>query len=71
MDMIWLDGQRKNHPSLLFAFYLDKLLTAIPELADKKRLPSLRTPDEMRDNEVNSVLIPLVLKLPLVCRFHI
>jgi hypothetical protein len=71
MDMIWLDCQRKNHPSLLFAFYLDKLLTAILELAYKNRLPSLGTPDEMIDNEVYSVLIPLVLKLTLVCRFHI
>jgi len=71
MGMIWLDCQGKNHPSLLFAFYLDKLLRAIPELAYKKRLPSLRTPDEMIDNEVYSVLIPLVLKLPLVCRSHI
>jgi hypothetical protein len=50
---------------------LDKLLTAILELAYKNRLPSLGTPDEMIDNEVYSVLIPLVLKLTLVCRFHI
>jgi hypothetical protein len=71
MDMIWLDCQRKNHPSLLFAFYLDKLLTAILELAYKNRLPSLGTPDEMIDNEVYAVLIPLVLKFTLVCRFHI
>src|ERR1700731_3156882 len=71
MDMIRLDSERENVPSFLFTLCFNKLLTAILEVSYKNRLASLGTPDEMIGNEMDSVFIPLIFKLALVCRFHI
>src|SRR5712692_4035647 len=71
MDMVWLDSERENVPSFLFTLCFKKLLTAVLEFSYKNRLPPLGTPDEMIDNEMDSVFIPLIFKLALVCRFHI
>ena len=71
MDMLGLDSQRENVPSFLLALCFKKLLTAVLEFSYKNRLPSFGTPDEMIDNEMDSVFIPLIFKLALVCRFHI
>jgi len=70
MDMVRLDRKRENVPSFLFALCFKKLLTAVLEFADKNRLASFGTPDEMIDNEMDSVLIPPVFKLAFLCRFH-
>ena len=71
MDMLRLDSQRENVPSFLLALCFKKLLTALLEFSYKNRLPSFGTPDQMIDNEVDSVFIPLICKLALVCRFHV
>jgi hypothetical protein len=71
MEMIRVDRQREKCPSLLFAFYVDEVLTTIFELARENGLSSLGTPDEMVHNEVYSVLISLILKLAIVCRYHL
>ena len=71
MDMLRLDSQRENVPSFLLALCFNKLLTAVLEFSYKKRLPSFGTPDEMIDNEMDSVFIPLLFKLALACRFHL
>src|ERR1700730_3741970 len=71
MDMLGLDSQRENVPSFLLALCFKKLLTAVLEFSYKNRLPSFGTPDEMIDNEMDSVFIPLIFKLALVCRFQI
>ena len=70
IEMIRVDSQRENGPSLLFAFDVDEFLTTIVELARENGLSSLGTPDEMVHNEVYSVLISLILKLAIVCRYH-
>ncbi len=70
MDMIWLDSQSKNAPSLLFALRLDKFLATLRKLPNQDRLSSLGTQDEMVDNEMDSVLISLIFKLARFCRFH-
>ncbi len=41
------------------------------ECAYKNGLSSLGTPDEVINDEVDSVLISLVFKLAHVCRFHV
>ncbi len=69
--MVWLDRKGENVPSFHLALCFKKLLTALLEFSYKNRLPSFGTPDEMIDNEMDSVFIPLIFKLALVCRFHI
>ena len=71
MDMLRLDRKPENVPSFLLALCFKKLLTAVLEFSYKNRLPSFGTPDEMIDNEMDSVFIPLIFKLSLVCRFHV
>src|SRR6266567_8140895 len=70
MEMIWLNSKGENGPSLLFALCFKKFLATVFEFADKNGLSSLGTPDKMIDNEVYSVLISLICKLALFCRFH-
>jgi hypothetical protein len=69
LDKVRLDSQPENIPAFLFAFGLKKFLTAVLEFPHQNGLSSLGTPDEMRDNEMDSLLIPLVFKLARVCRF--
>jgi len=71
MEMIRLDSQCKNCPSLLFALFFNEFLTAILELSYKNGLSSLGTPDEMIDDQMDAMFISLVLKLALICRFHL
>src|SRR3981081_1276381 len=71
MDMIRLESQCKKCPSLLFALFCNEFLTAILELAYKNGLSSLGTPDEMIDDQMDAMFISLVLKLVLICRFHV
>jgi len=70
MDMVRLNSQREDVPSFLLAFCFKKLLTPISQVPYKNGLPSFGTPDEMIDNEMDSMLIPLVFKLAFLCRFH-
>ena len=65
MDMIWLNSKRESSPSLLFALCFKKLLATIPQFASENWLSSLGTPDEMIDNEINSVFILLVSNFTL------
>ncbi len=55
MDMLRLDRKPENVPSFLLALCFKKLLTAVLEFSYKNRLPSFGTPDEMIDNEMDSV----------------
>ncbi len=71
MDILRLDSQRENVPSFLFTLCFNKLLTAVLEFSYKNRFASFGTPDEMIDNEMDSVFIPLIFKLALVCCFHV
>lgn len=68
--MIRLKSQSENVPSPLFAFCFKQLVTANFELASENRLSSLWTPDEMIDDQMDSMFIPLIFKLGSVCRFH-
>ncbi len=70
MKMVRLDSERENIPSFLVALGLKKLLATILQFANQDGLSPRGTPDEMIDNEMDSVLIPLVFKLALFCRFH-
>src|SRR6266566_2095990 len=70
MDMNWLHSKRENSPSLLFALCFKKLLATMLQLASENWLSSLGTPDEMIDNEMDSVFLSLVFKFTLFCRFH-
>ncbi len=65
-----MDSERETIPSFLVALGLKKLQATILQFANQDGLSSLGTPDEMRDNEMDSVLISLVCKLALFCRFH-
>jgi len=69
--MLWLDSECENNPSFLFALCFYEFLATILEFSSKKRLAALGTPDEMIDNEMDSMFISLVLKFALFCRFHI
>ena len=51
--------------------FRNALLTMVLECAYKNGLSSLGTPDEVINDEVDSVLISLVFKLAHVCRFHV
>ena len=66
MQVIRLDGQRKYLPALLLAFLENEGLASLPKLAHSYGFAAARTPNEMRDNQMNMVFIPLVLK----CLFH-
>ena len=68
--MVRLDRKGENVPSFHLARCFKKLLTALLEFSYKNRLASFGTPDEVIDNEMDSVFIPLIFKLALVCRFH-
>jgi len=65
MKMVRLDSERENIPSFLVALGLKKLLATILQFANQDGISPRGTPDEM-----DSVLIPLVFKLALFCRFH-
>ncbi len=67
--MVWLDSKRENIPAFLVALGKKKLLATILQFANQDGLSPLGTPDEMIDNEMDSVLISLVFKLALFCRF--
>ena len=70
MKMVRLDSERENIPSFLVALGLKKLLATMLQFANQGGLSPLGTPVEMIDNETDSVLISLVFKLALFCRFH-
>ena len=61
MDMIGLDSQCENGPAFLLALLLNELLATLFELARENGLPSFWAPDEMIDDQVNTMLISLVL----------
>lgn len=71
VNMIRLNSQGENLPAFLFAFSFNQLGATILQFAGENRFPSFRTPDEMIDNQMDTMLIPLVGKLAFVCRFHI
>lgn len=68
--MVRLNSQREDVPSFLLAFCFKQLLTPISQVPYKNGLSSFGTPDEMIDNEMDSMLISLVFKPALFCRFH-
>src|SRR5437879_5009928 len=66
MKMVGLNSQCEDGPSFLLTFLLNQLLASFSYIPNQHRLSPSRTPDEMIDNKVNMVLIPLVFK----CLFH-
>jgi len=70
MDMVRLDRKPEDVPSFLLAFCFKKLLTPISQFPYKNWLSSFGTPDEMIDDEMDSMLISLVFKPTLFCRYH-
>jgi len=63
MDVIGLDGKLKNFPSLFLALFFKELATVGGNTVDQNRLAPLGTPDEVIDNQVNSVFISLIFHM--------
>lgn len=61
MDMIRLNSQGKQDPSLLFAFLFNELLATLFDLADQNGFTTAWAPDQVIDNQMNPVLITLIL----------
>ena len=65
-----LDSSPKEIPSFLGTLLFDQLDEPIFEHTCKNGLASLRTPDEMIDDQVNPMLISLIVHSVGVWRFH-
>ncbi|HEX9415020.1 MAG TPA: hypothetical protein VF916_16070, partial [Ktedonobacterales bacterium] len=61
VDAVRLNRQRQHLPALLRTLALDQLPTAGGHWSDQHRLAAARAPDQVLDDEMNAVLIPLVL----------
>ena len=70
MDMVRLNSEFSNIPSFFRAFLLDQFNQAILDGASEDRFPALWTPDQVIDDQVDAVLIPLVFHCAGRCRFH-
>ncbi len=66
--MVGLDGQLLDGPSALGALCLDKLATVLCHASNKDGLSPLRTPDEMGDDEVDSVFVASVFHVESLAR---
>src|SRR5260221_10815522 len=64
----WIaSGQRQNLPTLFRALALDQVAAACGHWPHQHWLAAARAPDEVIDDQVDALLIPLVL----VCLFHV
>ena len=66
MDMVWLNGQLKNRPPFLSAFLLNECLAILDDSSTEYGFAALRTPDEMVDNEVDTVFVSLVFHVVII-----
>jgi hypothetical protein len=60
MDVVGLDGQFQDVPTFLAALVLDPLPAVLRHVAREDGLAALGTPDEMVDDEMDSVFIALI-----------
>src|SRR5258707_11424810 len=67
VDVVWLDRQRQNLPTLFRALALDQVAAGCGHWPHQHWLAAARAPDEVIDDQVDAMLIPLVL----VCLFHV
>jgi len=66
MDMIGLNRQLHNRPTLLGTLLLDEGLTVLSDSATEHGFPSLGTPDQVVDDKVDTVFIPLIIHVDIV-----
>jgi hypothetical protein len=71
VDVIGLDGQFLDVPTLLRTLGLDELAAVLGHLAHQDRLSPLGTPDEVVDDEMNPVLITLIFHVDSLQDFDI
>src|SRR5712692_9111383 len=60
MNMLRLNRQLDNLPSLLLTFLPEQSFTVLCHRPGKHGLTALRTPDQVIDNEMDAVLVALV-----------
>lgn len=68
MDMIRLDSQFQNLPSVLGTLILDQFSTVVRHVANQNRFASLGGPDQMVDHQMNSMLVSLVFHTGIIHR---
>jgi len=61
VNVIGLNRSCENEPAFFSTFLFDELLTPFFELANSDRFAAPWTPDEMRDNQVDTVFISLII----------
>jgi hypothetical protein len=66
MDMIRLDGQLQNLPPFVLALARNDTAAVLCHSIDKDRLASLRAPDEVKNDEVNTVFVALIFHAGIV-----
>jgi|SRR5712691_3663101 len=66
MDVIWLNRQFENCPSLLGTLLFDEGLAVLGDSATQYRFAALRTPDQVVDDKVDAVFISLVFHVDIV-----
>ena len=70
VDMIWLNSKLKDVPPMLGALLFDERFAVLGDLAYKHRLPPLRYPDQVVDNQVNPVLVSFISRIFHVVNMH-
>ena len=66
MDMIGLNRQLQNRPTLLSTLLLDEGLAILGDSATEHGFPSLGTPDQVVDDKVDAVFISLIIHVDII-----
>jgi hypothetical protein len=66
VDMVRLDGQLFNVPCLFGTLGLDPLLAILGDVADQHGLPPLGTPNQVVDDQVDPMLVPLIFHVDIL-----
>src|SRR6266568_1726809 len=61
MDMVWLNSQLQDLPSVLLDHLLNDLFQPVMHWPNKHLAPSLGAPDEMVDHQMDTVTFMLIL----------
>ena len=70
VNMIGLDCQFNNLPTVLLALLFDEAAAVLGNFANEDRLSPLRTPDKMEDDEVDTMLVPLIFHIDSIASIY-
>src|SRR5215469_7757571 len=71
MNVIRLNSQSKNRPPFFITLLLNQNLTAVFNGPCEYGLAATWTPDQMIDNQMNSMFVALICMLLDLCLFHV